>query len=623
MYKQQEHIFLFLQSKKYGILFLFLILFLYAKSISFDYNLDDQLVFQNMPTTRDVWQGIKEIFTSRFAFVDYRPVSISTFYFEYLLFGKFIVGVSHGVNVFLYILLCVSGILLLRKLYILLDNKEIFFAALLFLCHPIHASVVSNIKNRDNILSMLFSTYSILLFIYIIRNNKFKNLPMFLLLFTCAIWCKQDAVFMVIFLPVLYYYEKHAMPLSKILFASGIVFAFLTLYYFALFFLIDHYVPVENNIYTLNSITENPYINDFNFLNRVKLVGITYWQYLKFLFMPWGYRFYYGTGYVNLDSIFSAQNIVGWILLMLTIASAIVYAIRRRSQGLVLLLFLSSLLYCLNLLVPVAGLFADRYAFIASLGFCLLVVMVVVRFLAIRDTYKTYILSAIALCYAFFSCSESRKWKDYDTLFERDMPYLKNTYEPNRIAASTYLDMAAVSQSENDRDRYLSKAMKYAQQGMIVYKGDNFLTHLLGTAYYMKGDLRPAQQYFVDALEMDEDDHNARMSLADICMERNDIATAAYHYDKVFSANSSDNQIAYKVVDAYCRIYDFQKADSINEIIGKRVSPKYIYLENKGYIYLYRKDTAQAYSYLEQAFANGLEDEILLQEIRAYKDRKP
>lgn len=622
MYKQQEHIFLFLQSKKYGILFLFLILFLYAKSISFDYNLDDQLVFQNMPTTRDVWQGIKEIFTSRFAFVDYRPVSVTTFYLEYILSGKFNPHFSHVVNVMLYFVLCSTIFIFICKLNIFYKFKYLIFSLLLFVFHPIHVSIVCNLKNRDNLLSMTFSMVAILLFLTIIRRSKYFLWPILLLFFVLAIWSKLDAVFLVLILPMIYYYEKFDQKKPITLFYAFLLFIFFLIFFTQISSLSESYIPIIANIYTVDNITENPYIHDFSWVNRLKLTGITFLQYVRFFLIPFGYRFYYGTGYIGTDHFFTFSNILGNLLLIVSLFSVLYLCIIKSRFGFLLFWILASLVYCLQIIQPVPGLFADRYAFIASLGFCILLVYTITEILPIQDRYKDVFLLFIVGIYFFFSFFSCAKWKNFDTLFTTDMPHLSTTYEPNRMAATTYLDMANKEVNSIEQQDYLQKSVRYAQQARALYKGDNYILHLLGTAYYMQGDFSGAIGYLLQAIEMNPKDVVAAYSLADAYLSSGNATLAASYYDTVFTHNKSLENIAYKVVDAYCKAGNFMKADSVNEVIQDAIDPKYIYDENKGYISLYRKDTAEAYRNFESAIAHGLQDAGLQKEIENFKKMK-
>ena len=617
-----ENVFTESSTAKIAIFLLVSIIIVYGQSFGYDYNLDDQLVYQNMPATRHILKGLNAIFHSRFAFVDYRPVSVSTFYLEYILLGKSNPYFSHVVNVFLYFLLCISVFYLIRKLNIFYGFKYIFFSLLLFTLHPIHVSVVCNLKNRDNLLSMLFSIIVIIIFLTIIRRRKYYLWPILMLLFVLATWSKLDAVFLVLVLPAIYYYEKFdpKKPLT-------LLYAFLLFIFFSIFFTqitswSESYVPLIENNYTINSITENPYIHNFSWVNRVKLTGITFLQYIRFFIIPFGYRFYYGTGYLPTDHFFTFSNILGNMLLIVSVLSVLYLCIIKSKTGFLLFWILASLAYCLQIIHPVPGLFADRYAFIASLGFCTLLVYTITEILPIQDRYKDVFLLFIVGIYFFFSFFSCAKWKNFDTLFTTDMPHLSTTYEPNRMTATTYLDLANKEINRIEQQDYLQKSIKYAQQARALYKGDNYMLHLLGTVYYMKGDFPEAISYLQQAIEMNPKDVVAAYSLADVYLSSGNATLAASYYDTVFTQDKSLENIAYKVVDAYCKAGNFMKADSVNEVIHDAIDPKYIYDENKGYISLYRKDTADAYRNFESAIAHGLQDAGLQKEIENFKKMK-
>jgi len=604
-------------------IFLFIsIIIVYGQSFGYDYNLDDQLVYQNMPSTRNVWEGLSKIFQSRFAFVDYRPVSVTTFYLEYILLGKFNPHFSHVVNVFLYYVLCSTIFIFICKLNIFYKFKYLIFSLLLFVFHPIHVSIVCNLKNRDNLLSMTFSMVAILLFLTIIRRSKYFLWPILLLFFVLAIWSKLDAVFLVLILPMIYFYEKFE-PEKPKTFIYTILLFLIFAYSFSYFsFWSIQYIPIIENIYTVDNITENPYIHDFSWVNRLKLTGITFLQYVRFFLIPFGYRFYYGTGYIGTDHFFTFSNILGNLLLIVSVFSVLYLCIIKSRFGFLLFWILASLVYCLQIIQPVPGLFADRYAFIASLGFCILLVYTITEILPVQDRYKDGLLILVVGVYFFSSFFICAKWKNFDTLFTRDMPHLSTTYEPNRMAATTYLDLANKEINSKVQQDYLQKSVRYAQQARALYKGDNYILHLLGTVYYIQGDFSGAIGYLLQAIEMNPNDVVAAYSLADAYLSSGNATLAASYYDTVFTQDKSLENIAYKVVDAYCKAGNFMKADSVNEVIHDAINPKYIYDENKGYISLYRKDTADAYRNFESAIAHGLQDAGLQKEIENFKKMK-
>ncbi len=150
---------------------------LYANTISNDYNLDDEIVTRNHRLTSKGVEAIPRIFTSAYYSDDmgyafeYRPMVHITFAIEHQLFGDN-PHVSHFVNTVLYSFMC---LLLFSLLGILFRGENRFLSlliALLFAAHPVHTEVVASIKNRDEMLALLFSIASW----YIILKCSERNL---------------------------------------------------------------------------------------------------------------------------------------------------------------------------------------------------------------------------------------------------------------------------------------------------------------------------------------------------------------------------------------------------------------------------------------------------------------
>ena len=200
-----------LERYRYQIVFVFSFL-LYANSIFNYYALDDNLVAttnsqQPHRLTSKGIAAIPEIFTEPYykdaqgyAF-DYRPIALATFAIEHSLFGNS-PHVSHFFNVLLYALLCV---LLLKVLEALFKNYNLLLAlvaTLLFAAHPVHTEVVASIKNRDEILALLFALIACWGLFKAVEFNGIKKILYTMLgfAFLFAILSKPTAI---VLLPIL------------------------------------------------------------------------------------------------------------------------------------------------------------------------------------------------------------------------------------------------------------------------------------------------------------------------------------------------------------------------------------------------------------------------------------
>lgn len=179
----------------------------YANAIPNDYNMDDELVTRNHRLTSKGISAIGEIFRepyykdkAGYAY-EYRPVVLTSFAIEHSIFGES-AAVSHLINVLFYTALCLLLLSVLRQLLQNYSPLVPLGISLLFATHPIHTEVVASIKNRDEILAVLFS---LLAFTTVLSYAKSNNL-LFLLaavpLYLLALLSKQTSTVFLIFIPV-------------------------------------------------------------------------------------------------------------------------------------------------------------------------------------------------------------------------------------------------------------------------------------------------------------------------------------------------------------------------------------------------------------------------------------
>ena len=134
---------------------------IYSKTIFFEYNLDDYIITDTLAGKVNSFRDLFEILKLPYNNADYRPIVFLSFGIESLFFGELNPAISHAINCVLYFLVCISGLQLFKLLFA--DSKNnflVFLGVLLFCVHPINTEVVSSIKCRDNLLSMLFGILS-------------------------------------------------------------------------------------------------------------------------------------------------------------------------------------------------------------------------------------------------------------------------------------------------------------------------------------------------------------------------------------------------------------------------------------------------------------------------------
>ncbi|MCX6250443.1 MAG: DUF1736 domain-containing protein [Bacteroidetes bacterium] len=396
----------------------------YTNSLSNGYVLDDGVVInQNKFTTQGI-HGIPKILTTD-AFVGvfgeglnltggrYRPLSILMFAVEYQLFGLNPFA-GHLVNVLLY---CLTGIIIYILMSRLLNYKWpviSFITALLFIIHPIHIEVVTNIKSRDEILCLLFSMLTVL---FMLKNNKYSIL-LSSLLFFLALISKENAITFLAVIPLALYLFSKTSP-KKIfirvlpLFAVSLVYLYLR-YRFA-GILGDR---------TTSDIMEDPYLHA-TLLQKSATIAFTLWKYFLLLFYPYPLSYDYSYNQVPLTNWADWRAIVATLVFI----GLILYSFWRfRTRSLVIfgiLLFFITFSIVSNIFFTIGTSMGERFLYMPSLGFCILIGGIIK--IKMRRGIMVFLLLCIVIGSFILVFQRNKDWKDNYTLMKTDVLTARNS----------------------------------------------------------------------------------------------------------------------------------------------------------------------------------------------------
>lgn len=195
---------------------------LYGWTYTFHGGLDDELIYAPLNNVENNFTGFLKVFSLWYSGLDYRPVTMLTFWLQRFILGDIQPGPSHLINVIIYsvVLLAIYRFILAGKFYLEKDKLKIFaLLTALILVHPNHVSVVANVKSRDNLLSMLFGLLSTIQFLKSYDNKQWWRLTLTFIFFALAILSKLDS-YVFIFLPVMILFFFRDSKIRKILFMS-------------------------------------------------------------------------------------------------------------------------------------------------------------------------------------------------------------------------------------------------------------------------------------------------------------------------------------------------------------------------------------------------------------------
>ncbi|MFN0176331.1 MAG: hypothetical protein ACKVU0_16930 [Saprospiraceae bacterium] len=365
----------------------------YGITVSYGYLQDDQLFIWDNSFVQKGFASLADIFghDSLLGYYKdpklmleggrYRPLPLATFAIEIGLFGKDNPGVAHFFNILLYGL---TGILLYRVLLGFFSNKEAegkfslffsvpFLAAAIFMLHPLHSEVVANIKSRDEILALLGSLgalFAILKYFDTLENRwRWIAAGSFL----AGLLSKENTATFLAVIPLsLWVFSK--LPLGRIISAC------FPLLLAVLLFLLLRALALETPIKHPDELVLNPFF-DMAASEKFASIFLSLGWSLKLLFVPHPLTIDYYPYHVPKVSWTDWRvllSVAGYLAMGIWALQQLKKSRNKETTGLLvpafcILYFLLTISVVSNIFVRTSTFLNERYLFMPSVGFCLLI----------------------------------------------------------------------------------------------------------------------------------------------------------------------------------------------------------------------------------------------------------
>ena len=438
--------------------------------------------------TSDVWQHTDPSVGGIF----YRPIFQIWLLVNYKIGGLNTVW-WHVTSLVLHLLVTASVFALATML--VNDAVTAGITALLFGVHPVHVEAVTWISGVTEPLMAIFFVAS---FVFYLNNNRQphrKWLVLSLVLYACSLLSKETAVMLPPIIVLYRWIQPNAAADSEPhtnlrRFMNGLRDAapyivlslvYLAVRYFALKGLMRPLTPLS--ISTL--ILTWPSILTF---------------YIRLLVWPFGLSVYYYTPYVTSPQLL---NFVLPLLILIALALGFYFLSKRdRMVAFFSLWMVLLLLPVLNLSVfPKGELAHDRYLYVPSITFCLLLAMAIRKLKAGSSMFLGLPVSQVAAIlllvgvFAGVTARQNNFWSSDYALAARGVQIAPgNTMAANNLGA----EMAVKGDYQN--------AILLFRQA-IERRPDHWLPNFnLGYVYYRLGELREAEHFLRQAIQISSED---------------------------------------------------------------------------------------------------------------------
>ena len=537
---------------------------LYGNTIGHKYTQDDAIViYDNMYTTQglkgipgllkyDTFKGFFKV-EGKDKLVSggrYRPLTPLMFALEWQLFKKTkkdttgnllkddkgnIVyegrpWIGHFMNILFYGLTGIVLYLLLLKLLMPRFGRDfVYFVALvctlLFIAHPIHTEAVANIKGRDEIITLLGSLATAYFCLRAYREKNIVLTGIAALIFFLSLLSKENAITFLAIIPLMFWFftdaktsqiAKYTLPLL----GATILFLFIRGQILG-WSLGEPSMELMNNPFL--KIVDNKWV-PFSNAEKMATIFYTLGAYIKLLLFPHPLTHDYYPRQVGIMSWSDWQSILS---LLMYVGMAVFAFIGLRKKDVIsfgILFFLASLSIVSNIVFPVGTNMSERFVFMPSVGFCLVLAVLAYRWVFKKDSGKVQrtsntlmlTMAAAAIVVVLFSIKTITRnlvWKDNYTLFTTDIKTSGNSAKLLNAVGAELGIRAAKIQNEAEKKLKLQESQKYLNQAIKVHPTyKNTYLQLGNVSNYLK-EYDNAIKYYQQVLRFDANDKNGNNNL--------------------------------------------------------------------------------------------------------------
>lgn len=581
---------------------------LYANTMGHTYTLDD---FSSIKENWVVKGGLKNlgiIFSTEYRYGAwsspgslYRPIPLVMFAIEWQL-SPDKPFLNHFLNIALYALTGWALWITWRR--ILADHPPVLAAltVLFFISLPVHSEVVANIKSRDEIMALLFSTYSLYAVWRYFEKNETKWLVWAVLLYGLAMFCKESAItFLALFPLTIWFFSNQ--PVSTNVRVSGLMLIPALIYLF-----IRHKVLAAQAYPEVYSVLDNFIVGAKNPAERFASAFLMCWEYLKVLIFP--YSLVSDRGYPQLKPVGfgDVQALLGFFAYVGMFIWAILNLGKKHFLSFAILFYLITFSLFSNVLMMIGTSYGERLMYVPSFGFALALAYLICKLFKINDLKEIWnpngkngyvwgFAGAILVMFGLRTLVRNPAWYDSASLYAADIVQSPNSAKLNyhmgleqvktgmvektgQVTDSTWVLKGIATYSKaielypKYHDAYGSRGLAYFRLNKFDQAFDDYQKSLeyrpndakvlsnLGYIYFMRQQFDKAEEVYRKSIQYDGRFVDARRNLGAILAMKKQFPPAIEQWQEGLKYEPNNATLLFYIGSAYRDMGQPDKAQS-------------------------------------------------------------
>jgi tetratricopeptide (TPR) repeat protein len=211
-----------------------------------------------------------------------------------------------------------------------------------------------------------------------------------------------------------------------------------------------------------------------------------------------------------------------------------------------------------NLIFNVGTFMNERFIYLSSLGFCLVIAYILAVKLPSVLNRKLYtilimlILIPLLTLYSIKTISRNKVWKNDFTLFTTDVKTSSNSAKSNCTAGGILLEKAQEINDSTARTGYLNQSIEYLNKAIDIHPDYVDAFRLLGNAYYeLNKDINKSIFYYKQVLRRNPYDEVTYNNINTILSKYDSIDHKISIYEEILKLNYRRFDINYKLGNLY------------------------------------------------------------------------
>ena len=474
--------------KLHKIILFVLAIILYANTLGHEFVLDDGIVITENKFVKKGISGIPELLSkdSFYGFFKkqgkeklvsggrYRPMSMVLFAITYELFGQ-VSFIFHLFSIIMYALLGFLLYLVLKHLFKpLLFEQSIPFAflgSLLFVTHPIHTECVANIKGMDEICALLFSLMAFYFTLLYVDTKKLHYLCISGLTFLFGLLSKENAISYLGIIPFALYFLystefKTVSRIGGILFIAALIFIFMR----AKILGFNPFSDVSNELMNNPFMKlENGANHPMSFSDKAGVITYTLFEYIRLLVFPHPLTHDYYPKQIPILGLYSIKSVLAILFYVFLILFALFKIKKNPVISFSIICYLFPLFLVSNILFPIGTNMGERFLFMPSVGFCVILTYLLVTYYKLHLEKALYLIGILTFLYSIKTITRNPVWHDNLCLFSSDLKTSMNSAKIHNGIAGVMMEKLPALKDSNEIHKITTRARIELEKAIAIH----------------------------------------------------------------------------------------------------------------------------------------------------------